>query len=186
MPGATGESAEGEEDDDDASDDGEELDFGRALDDDADGAPTTAGESDDTGHADSDEQATQRLGARPSGPPAMPSGGTVMRSGSPVIVPIRRVPGWWRASSSTAAASSASGTTTTKPQPMLKTSHISGAATSPSSRTSPNTGGAGSGSEISKPMSACRRSRFSSPPPVMCARPRTSAPERSSSRIART
>ena len=51
----------------------------------------------------------QRLGRRhgapyaprPSGPPAMPSGGTVMRSGSAVIVPIRRAPGWWRASSAT-------------------------------------------------------------------------------------
>ena len=56
---------------------------------------------------------------------------------------------------------------------MLKTSHISASATRPSSRTSSNTAGAGSGSEISKPTSACRRSRFSSPPPVMCARPRT-------------
>ena len=40
---------------------------------------------------------------------------------------------------------------------MLKTSHISASATPPSSRTSPKTGGTGSGSAISKPTSALSR-----------------------------
>ena len=50
---------------------------------------------------------------------------------SSVTVPIRRAPGWWRRGSRRPASASASGTTATKPQPMLKTSHISASVTSP-------------------------------------------------------
>ena len=96
------------------------------------------------------------------------------RSASPVTQPIRAAPGCRRASSSTAASACAAGTTAQKPQPMLKTSHISASPTSASSCTRSKTAGTGSGASISKPTSACSRSRFSSPPPVMCASPRTS------------
>ena len=46
---------------------------------------------------------------------------------------------------------------------MLKTSHISASATSPSSWTSPKTGGTGSGSSISKPTSALQAQQVQQP-----------------------
>ena len=56
---------------------------------------------------------------------------------------------------------------------MLKTPHISASGIAPCSRSRPNTGGTGSGASIAKPTRSDSRSRFASPPPVMCASPCT-------------
>ncbi len=72
---------------------------------------------------------------------------------------------------------------------MLKTSHISAAATSPSSAMTANTGSTGNGWVISNPTPGrvgFNLSRLSRPPPVMWASPCTGMSERSSSITART
>ena len=102
--------------------------------------------------------------------------GTVTWPARSVTVPIRRAPGWWASSSATAASAVDSGTTATKPQPMLKTSHISASATPPRSRDEAED--RRDGQRVGRPRSrrrAYRRSRLSSPPPVMCASPWTSS-----------
>ena len=76
------------------------------------------------------------------------------------------------------------GTTTQKPQPMLKTSHISAGATSPElgdqleHRRRP-----GSGARISKPDSVAEPQQVQQPPPVMWARPWTASSEPSRASI---
>jgi hypothetical protein len=65
-----------------------------------------------------------------------------------VTVPIRRAPGWRAARSEAASPACCSGTIAANPQPMLKTSHISDAGTSPSRATRVQIPGDGSGSSI--------------------------------------
>ena len=87
-----------------------------------------------------------------------------MRPARSVTVPIRaRARMVARRAARRRVGPAASGTTAQKPQPMLKTSHISASATSPSSRTARTRAARAAGPSISKPTSACRRSRFEQP-----------------------